>query len=95
MTDRNTFVCLQCGQCCVNNGFLPPYTDNDKIEKPEWFDAFRQAVLDFVPLEAFESLPCMFLHDKKCLVHDHKPGVCQAFGGEDCCLQNNRKGDSK
>ena len=90
-TDQNQFTCKQCGQCCINNGFLPPYTsensanDRDKENKPKWYDAFRQAVLDIIPVEEYEAIPCMFLHDKKCLVHENKPAVCREFGGEDCC----------
>ena len=86
-----SFTCQQCGQCCVSNGFLPPYTsenattDRDKESRPEWFDAFRRAAIDIIPVEVYESLPCMFLHERKCLVHDHKPAVCREFGGEDCC----------
>ena len=85
-TKMNEWRCKRCGQCCRNNGFLPPYNLGDVDEnKPQWFDDFRDMVTAIVPPGVIRNTPCMFLDGIECLVHySGLPAYCRDFNEEDC-----------
>ena len=91
-----TWKCKQCGQCCENNGLIPPILPEELEQDP--VPGFVRAVLYRLRNDTIwpisESIPCVFLReDRKCSIHGMKPSVCHEFDGEDCPNPNNLSGE--
>jgi len=75
-------ACEQCGQCCVNNGLIPPTLPGEEV--PEWLatlvDRLRTEFAQYA-----EAYVCVFLtDDMRCAIHDmYKPQVCRDFSCSD------------
>jgi len=71
-------TCKRCGDCCKNNGFIPPVVPGEDV--PEWLALLVAALRERCGAVA-EDWPCIFLtHDLRCAIHDlAKPEVCREF----------------
>ncbi len=72
--------CDRCGQCCINNGLIPPLNLD---EGPEWLrdfvDRLRRLFADTA-----EEYCCVFLTDyRRCVIYRNRPDVCRDFSCKD------------
>jgi len=69
--------CRRCGDCCRNNGLIPPVNINEAV--PGWLNTLVHALRrDFA--DVAEDYPCIFLTDENaCAIHVHKPAACREF----------------
>ena len=76
--DSAKVACKQCGQCCVNNGLIPPLIPGE--ESPEWLSCLVARLRKEFAACA-ESFPCVFLTDAcQCAIHDmDRPSICVDF----------------
>jgi len=70
--------CEQCGECCKNNGLIPPLIPDE--EAPEWLWCLVNRLRTEFGAVA-DKYPCVFLTDDlRCSIHTTgKPGVCARF----------------
>ena len=70
--------CSQCGDCCINNGLIPPLCPGE--ESPEWLWCLVNRLRTEFGSVA-ENFPCVFLTDDcRCAIYDlGRPSVCVAF----------------
>jgi len=86
--------CNQCGQCCMNNGLIPPLVPRE--EAPEWLwclvNRLRREFSDTA-----EDYPCVFLtDDMRCAIHEmDRPSVCVGFVCELAEWQAESTGDDE
>ena len=72
--------CKCCGQCCVDNGLIPPLIPDRDEGAPEWLvtlvSRLRSRLADIAG-----QYPCIFLTDDfRCVIHEvYKPLVCKEF----------------
>ena len=70
--------CSRCGQCCENNGLIPPLMEDE--EAPEWL-RFLVKSLQTRFGDVAEEYSCVFLTDDlRCAIHNidmAKPGICE------------------
>ena len=72
--------CKTCGQCCINNGLIPPLCWPD--EGPEWLRDFYDR-LPALLVDTAEEYPCVFLTDyRRCAIYRDRPAVCRDFSCE-------------
>jgi len=71
-------ACRQCGQCCINNGLIPPLVPGE--EAPEWLWCLVNRLRAEFGAVA-EDFPCVFLTDDlRCAIHEmDRPDVCKKF----------------
>lgn len=70
--------CKRCGQCCMDNGLIPPVLPDDP-DAPAWLIVLVASLLKHFA-DVAEEYPCVFLtNDLSCAIHDvAKPGICRA-----------------
>lgn len=75
-------ACKQCGQCCINNGLIPPLVAGEPA--PEWLATLVQRLRENFA-DVAEDIPCVFLTDNmRCAIHDaERPSVCVDFQCQD------------
>ena len=86
-------ACCRCGDCCRNNGLIPPLVDDP--DAPEWLSELVTHLRKHLGHLSESGCACMFLGtdavgESTCLLHAHglyKPAVCREFlcemqGGE-------------
>jgi len=71
-------TCIQCGECCRNNGLIPPLVPGE--DAPEWL----WRIVNMLRMEfgaTGEAYPCVFLtDDMRCSIYTiGKPDVCTQF----------------
>lgn len=73
--------CRQCGECCLNNGLIPPLVPPE--EAPEWLWCLVNRLRTEFGAIA-EHFPCVFLtDDMRCAIHAmDRPSVCVGFACE-------------
>lgn len=71
--------CKQCGQCCINNGLIPPLVPDE--EAPEWLWCLVNRLKTTELSATSEQYPCVFLTDDlRCSIHEMaRPSVCVEF----------------
>ncbi len=76
----DTWTCQQCGNCCVNNGLIPPLVDGFDEDVPEWLSCLVNRLRTEFGSVA-ENYPCVFLtDDMRCAIHEMcQPDVCSHF----------------
>lgn len=70
--------CHQCGQCCINNGLIPPLIPDE--EAPEWlWTLVKRLRAEFGGIA--EDYRCVFLtEDMRCAIHEmERPKCCRDF----------------
>jgi len=81
--DQTEFVCKKCGDCCRNNGAIPPLLDAYVADAtaPEWLRVLVRNMRKFWADTAEEKPHCVFLTDDNlCAIHDiAKPDMCKGF----------------
>ena len=73
--------CRQCGDCCRNNGLIPPWLPDDPADEdtPEWLGVLVANLRDNFA-DVAEDYHCVFLtDDNRCAIHELKPNVCREF----------------
>lgn len=73
-------ACKRCGQCCINNGLIPPLNPYGEEDAPEWlWTLVRHLRADVGDIA--EDYPCVFLtDDMRCAIHDMAhPQLCREF----------------
>lgn len=76
--------CLRCGECCFNNGLIPPLLPTERA--PQWFHTLVENLRDAFSKNA-EDYHCLFLKgDFRCALHGTalKPRSCRDFAPGDC-----------
>ena len=77
--------CKRCGECCRNNGMIPPFIPGE--EAPFWLLRLVHN-LRVMFGDVAEDCPCMMLtHDNLCLlqkVGEYKPQACRDFLPDMC-----------
>lgn len=95
MTDREPTAeqpqCCRCGQCCRNNGPIPPFVKGRDSSEPGWLKTLcknlraAQLCSDWHP-----DVPCVFLEierdvepggrmQARCTIYKYRPQVCRDF----------------
>jgi len=81
--ETDKWSCDGCGDCCHNNGAIPPALDmgEDDIDLPEWMHVLVRRLREFWASSSEEQPHCVFLTDDlRCAVHDvAKPACCKEF----------------
>lgn len=77
-TTETALPCTQCGQCCINNGLIPPLIPDE--EAPEWLWCLVNRLRTEFAATA-EDYTCVFLTDDlRCAIHEmDRPQVCVEF----------------
>jgi Fe-S-cluster containining protein len=83
------FVCLQCGHCCRGDGVVR-ITKRDArhiaafldITVQEFYHRYTYPMNDEYWLKDKHNKECIFLEDKRCVVHDAKPQQCKDYPGK-------------
>ena len=90
--------CRQCGQCCKNNGFVPPrlFDDERDDDWPEWLVVLASRLKTFFVGDDALNYPCVFLtDDMRCAVHNVcKPVICRDFTCEETNTTEQLKADN-
>ena len=80
------WTCRQCGECCKNNGMIPPLLfDGRDDELPRWLHVIVARLRGDAKLAFLSQYHrCLFLtDDMRCAIHDvAKPSNCREFDCE-------------
>ena len=74
-------ACNRCGDCCRNNGLIPPTTPLLYGGTDNWLGRLveRLRAIDEI-CDLAEDHACMFLTDGNCCdIYDDRPSVCREF----------------
>lgn len=76
-------ACIRCGQCCIDNGLIPPAMTPEEGLSP-WLNLLVGQLRKRIADDA-EDWPCVFLADDchGCLIYDDRPSLCQKFKCEE------------
>lgn len=69
--------CKRCGQCCRNNGLIPPLMPSE--DAPPWLWSTVNALRELFADRA-EDWKCLYLAaDNTCNIYEDRPRICREF----------------
>ena len=92
--------CKRCGQCCQNNGLIPPLVPGvdggDHVPVLTWLqdvvDGLRERLADSPDI--VENGHCIMYASGGCLVYEGRPDVCRHFQCWSMGQEDNITGDN-